>query len=175
VLGGRRGTTIARVSRFRLAFLLTFVLAAALPMSAHARRLPYCHLFSTDDVAHATGYRGVRVSGQIRPSLTITTAPSRTTQCLYASGVDALGEADTLTFNSVASTAKEYRAEIRAHNGAESVRATRMSGPWKSAYRYGNNEIYVLKGRHIFFLTFQLKLANARRIRSLALKAAQKL
>lgn len=159
------------MSRFRMAILLALVAVAALPTSAHARRIPYCHLFSAAEVGVAIGYRAVTVKGQVAPATAITNAPGTITVCDFWSGRNQAAESTVTTFRSASKAAKEFNATLktRANN-----KPRRVSGPWNRAYRISNNEIFVLKGKHIFHIEFQLK-TTAAAVVGLAKTAARKL
>ena len=162
------------MSRFRMAIILALVAVTALPTTAHARRLAYCHLFSPSAVGRATGYRGISVSGYAGDSPTFTRSHGQMQVCQYTSGRDPVGESSVITFRTAATTAKEFKAQIRARRGQGDAAPKRVSGPWKQAYAFANGEMYVLKGRHIFHMQFTVR-TTARKAKPLAVKAAQRL
>jgi hypothetical protein len=159
------------VSRFRMAILLALVAVTALPTTAHARRLAYCHLFSPSAVGKASGYRGIVVSGYEGDSPTFTNSHGRMQVCDFASGRDPVAESSVITFRTAATTAKEFTMQIKARRGQGDAAPKRVSGPWKQAYAFANGEMYVLKGRHIFHEQFTVRV-TARAARALAVKAA---
>jgi hypothetical protein len=164
-------TRIAIVSRFRMAILLALVAIAALPTSAHARRIPYCHLFSTAEVGVAIGYRAVTVKGQITSPTSLTNAPGTMTVCDFWSGSDRAAESSVITYKSGSTATKEFKATVKSR---KTNKPKRVSGPWTSAYRISNNEVFVLKGKHIFHIQFQLK-TTAAAVLGLAKTASRKL
>lgn len=109
------------------------------------------------------------------PSPAITGAKGRTAVCQYTSGQDPVGESSVATLTSAKATAKEFAADIKArsHDGG-AYSPKRVAGPWRSAYTIGPNEIYVLKGRHIFHVAFQVR-SKPYAVVDLAKTAARKL
>lgn len=154
-----------------MAIILVLTAIAALPTSAHARPIPYCHLFSTAEVGVAIGYRAVTVKGQVGPASALTNAPGTMTVCDFWSGSDQAAESTIMTLKSTSKAAKEFKATLKTRKGD---RPKRVSGPWNSAYRISNNEVFVLKGKHIFHIQFQLK-TTAPAVLGLAKTAAHKL
>jgi hypothetical protein len=159
------------VSRFRLVILLALVAVTALPTTAHAGRIPYCHLFSPDAVGHAAGYRGVRVEGRVAPAPALGRWSGTMAVCDFWSGRDQVAESVTMTFRTSATTARQFKALIK--NRARD-KPRRVSGPWKKGYRVSNREIFLLKGTHIFDIAFTVH-TNARAVHSLAARAWAKL
>lgn len=163
------------MSRFRMAILLALVAVAALPTSAHARRIPYCHLFSPEAVGRAVDYRGIRVVGQIAGAPSLTKAPlGRMAVCDFWSGQDQVAESSVMTFSTAADTALQFKRQLETRKGTH---VRRVTGPWRRAYMVGNSQITVLKGRHIFDLEYRVQTtkATSRGLLRIAAQAARKL
>lgn len=148
------------MSRLRLAFLFVLVTTIALPTSAHARRIPYCHLFSPEAVGRAVDYRGITVKGQETSAPVLTGLPmkGRMSVCAFWSGRDQLAESTVMTFKTPAATSAEFKGQLKTRAASH---PRRVNGPWDKAYMISNNEIFVLKGRHIFHLGYEVTTTKA--------------
>lgn len=162
------------MSRFRMAILLALTAIVALPTSAHARRIAYCHLFAPELVGRAVDYRGITVKGQETVAPSLTRAQGTMSICDFSSGRDPVAESTVMTFGTAASTANQFKLQIA---GRRSDHPRRVSGPWSKAYAISSNEIFVLKGRHIFHIGYQVKATKTtkRTILRIAKQAAAKL
>jgi hypothetical protein len=162
------------VSRFRMAILLTLLAVTALPTTAHARRIAYCHLFSPEAVGKAVNYRGITVKGSETAAPSLNSAAGTMTVCDFWSGRDRVAESTVMTFKTAKTTATQLKLQI---GGRASDHPRRVSGPWQRAYAISNTEMFVLKGRHIFHLVYQVKTTRATRrgLVALAKKAAGRL
>ena len=162
------------MSRFRMAILLALLAIVALPTSAHARRIAYCHLFSPEAVGRAVDYRGMRVEGQVTSAVSLLNTPGRMTICDYWSGRDTVAESTVTTFGTTKKTGAEFRALLR---NRASDHPHRVGGPWREAAAFSNGEIFVLKGRHIFHIEYRVKTTKATNRMSLTIAktAARKL
>lgn len=157
-----------------MAIILALTAIAALPTSAHARRIAYCHLFSPELVGHAVDYRGIRVEGRVTTAVSLANTPGSMTVCDFWSGRDTVAESTVTTFGSAKKTKSEFRA-LLANRAPDHPH--RVSGPWSRAYAFSNGEIFVLKGRHIFHIEYRVKTTKAtnRATLSIAKSAARKL
>jgi hypothetical protein len=148
------------VSRFRMAILLALVAVTALPTTAHAKRFPYCHLFSPEAVGRAVDYRGITVKGQEMDAPSLANSSGTMSVCDYWSGRDNIAESTVMTFGTAAKTAKEFRLQI---SGNRASHPRPVHGPWRKAYTLSSSTIFVLKGRHIFQIGYQVRTTETTR------------
>jgi hypothetical protein len=162
------------MSRLRLAILLALTAIVALPTSAHARRIAQCHLFSPESVGKAVNYRGITVRGQVTAAPSLTHAPGRMSICDFSSGRDQVAESTIMTLRTSSKAAAEFKMLLRTR---EAAHPRRVNGPWKSAYQVANKEMFMLKGRYIFFIGYQVSTTKAtgRGLVGLAKRAAKNL
>ena len=162
------------MSRFRMAILLALVAIAALPTSAHARRIAYCHLFSPESVGRAVDYRGITVRGQETAAPSLTRAAGTMSVCDFWSGRDQVAESTVMTFATAAEAAKQFKLQI---TNRKVDHPHRITGPWRRAYTISNGEVFVLDGRHIFHIGYQVRTSKTtkRATINIAKTAARKL
>jgi hypothetical protein len=94
--------------------------------------------------------------------------------CSYSVGADEIAESTVYTLPTAAGARKELRSEVRIRAGQTRDEAQRVSGPWGLGYQLGDNEIFVVKGRHIFHMLY-LTAPVANSVRTFAARAARKL
>jgi hypothetical protein len=162
------------VSRFRMAILLALVAVTALPTTAHARRIAYCHLFPEESVGRAVNYRGITVKGQETTSTSLTGAPERMTVCDFWSGRDQVAESTVTTLGTGKKAVAEFKMILKTR---ASDRPRSASGPWSRAYTFTSGEVFVLKGRHIFHIEYRVptRKSTVRATVALAKRAAGRL
>lgn len=161
------------MSRYRSGFLLIVVAALIVPSGASAKTNRYCRLFTPSDIG-----RGIHQQGL---NLDVTTLRVPTTSggrgslviCDYRAATANVAESSVFTLPSAASARREFEVQVRAERQTLGS-ATRVSGPWHSAYMIARREIYVVKGRHLFRVSYESDV-SARTLRGLAVRAARKL
>lgn len=162
--------------RLRLTCVLIVLTATtALPAHAHATSRN-CKLFSTSDVGKVVGLHGIRLEATSQSAPSITGKHGRAAVCEYFQGATHVAESSVMTWSSAKAAGQEFAAQIRGRTDGPALR--RIAGPWRSAYQHGDNEIYMLKGRSVFHMLYEVNpraTPKAGGVKRLAVRAARKL
>jgi hypothetical protein len=144
--------------------------------AAHAESPNLCRVVSATDIGKPLNIAHPTVSGTYGTAPTMSGVKGKASFCTFTVGKLQIANSSVMTMSKSSDALAEFRAQTKGQRDAGHV-LRHVSGPWRTALRDGNTEIYVLNGRHLLHVGYMVPKGNfsTRHLRRLAAKAIAKI
>jgi hypothetical protein len=155
--------------------------AVVAPATSSAATSKLCKLVPTRQIGQPIDATDLRIRSLKTHGLTASGAQGDFTLCYFSTRGREVAELSVIKMPSGRAARRELGVQINQRRTTRGDAAVRLRGPWRSAYRFGRDEVYMLKGGRIFHMTYYPMSAKAQRrlskglMRRFAVWAAAKL